>query len=143
MKIIGYTDGLVAASSCEQSNIGVTSWTPITSLPIALHLLAMVTLLGKAYVIGGTYDNTNAQTSVSMYDGVSVWVAKAPLSPGRYAHAALALDDDRALLCGGETPTVVNTCVIYTASTNTWTTALAMTQVRGAFNLVMSEGMWY
>ena len=140
LKIVGLTTGGVATSSCEQSNIGVTSWTTITSLPIAVYFLAMVTLLGKAYVIGGM----GSETSVRMYDGVSVWVAKAAMSPGRYYHAALALDDDRALVCGGYAPTtVVNTCVIYTASTNTWTNAPNMAQERHHFNLVMSEGMWH
>ena len=143
MKIVGVTTGGVAVSSCEQSNVGVTSWTPLTSLPIALFDLAMVTLLGKAYVIGGAISGGAAQTSVSMYDGVSVWVPKAAMSPGRYGHATLALDDDRALVCGGWTTTYVNTCVIYTASTNTWSTAPAMAQARGYFYLVMSEGMWH
>ena len=136
MKIVGWTSTNVSTSSCEQSNVGVTSWTNITSLPIALNFPAMVTLLGKAYVIGGA----GAPTSVSMYDGVSVWVAKAAMSPGRYGHAALALDNDRALVCGGASNG--NTCVIYTASTDTWTTAPAMAQARSWFNLVMSEGMW-
>jgi hypothetical protein len=139
MKIVGISEG-VLLSSCEQSNAGVTSWTTITSLPTTLSDLAMVTLLGKAYVFGGY--NAGAQTSVSMYN-VTSWVAKAPMSTGRYAHAALALDDDRALVCGGvaPAPTVVNTCANYTASTDTWTTAPAMAQVRSWFNLVMSEGM--
>ena len=140
MKIVGRTNGDVLVSSCEQSDIGVTSWTPITSLPIAVNQLAMVALLGKAYVIGG-YQNS---TSLHMYDGVSVWVAKAAMSPGRYGHAALALDDDRALVCGGYAPSAVtNTCQFYTASTNTWTTAPAMAQARDYLYLVMSEGMWY
>ena len=138
MKIVGITTGNALLSSCEQSDIGVTSWTNIASLPIALQFLAMVTLLGNAYVIGGQED----PTSVRMYDGVSIWTTKAAMSPGRWGHAALALDDNRALVCGGEAPlSVVNTCVIYTASTNTWTTAPAMAQARCGSNLVMSEGM--
>ncbi len=141
MKIVGIRNSGVTLSSCEQSDVGVTSWTNITSLPTTLYALAMVTLLGKAYVIGG-YDGATATTSVRMYDGVSTWTPKSAMSPGRYAHKALALDDDRALVCGGYTSTYVNTCVIYTASTDTWTTAPAMAQVRSYFNLVMSEGMW-
>jgi hypothetical protein len=152
IKIVGLTTEGVSVSSCEQSHVNVTSWTNITSLPSALSSLAMVTLLGKAYVIGGNED----PTSVLMYDSVcgwcgcvwcgstDVWVAKAAMSPGRYGHAALALDNDRALVCGGYAPTTyVDTCVIYTASTNTWTTAPAMAQARNYFNLVMSEGMWH
>ncbi len=134
MKIVGQTTAGVMVSSCEQSNIGVTSWTNITSLPSAGQLLAMVTLLGKAYVIGGQ----QAPTSVHMYDGVSVWIAKTAMSPGRFGHTALALDDDRALVCGGSAPSVAtNTCQFYIASTDIWTTALAMVQARDRFNLVM------
>ena len=142
MKIVGVTTA-GTLSSCEQSNFGVTSWTPIQSLPIALYQLAMVTLLGKAYAIGG-HNGVGAQTSVYTYNGTS-WVAKAAMSPGRYGHAALALDDDRALVCGGyaPSPTIVNNCTIYTASTDTWTTAPAMAQARNYFKLVMSEGMWH
>ena len=142
MNTVGKTTGFVTLSSCEQSNVGVTSWTNITPLPAGIWGLAMVTLLGKAYVFGGS-NGTSSQTSVSMYDDVSVWVAKAAMSPGRYGHAALALDDDRALVCGGNSTTVVSTCDIYTASTDTWTTAPNMAQGRASFNLVMSEGMWH
>jgi len=138
MKIVGLTTGPI--SSCEQSNVGVTSWTNITSLPTpVLYDLAMVTLLGKAYVIGGRDGGNVVQTSVYMYD------TKAPMSPGRSGHAGLALDNDRALVCGGYVSgAVVSTCAIYTASTDTWTTAPAMAQAaRIHFNLVMSEGTWH
>ena len=142
MKIVGLTTGDVAISSCEQSNVGVTSWTAIQLLPTALVNLAMVTLLGKAYVIGGANSGNVAQTSVYMYSGTS-WVAKATMSSGRRGHAALALDNDRALVCGGSAPsTPANSCAIYTASTDTWTTAPAMAQARKYLSLVISEGMW-
>jgi hypothetical protein len=142
VKIVGYTTGNVLLSSCEQSNVGVTSWITIQSLPVTIATLAMVTLFGKAYVIGG-YSGV-AETSIRMYDGVSVWVAKASMPVGRYGHAALALNDDQALVCGGKAPTTIdNTCIIYTASIDTWTTAPVMAQARYAFSLVMSEGMWH
>ena len=106
--------------------------------------MAMVTLLGKAFIFGGQDGVTGVvYTSVNMYNGTA-WVAKAAMSPGRYGHAALALDNDRALVCGGYAPSnAVNTCVIYTASTDIWTAAPTMAQQRYFFNLVMSEGMWY
>ena len=66
MKIVGMTIGGAFVSSCEQSNVGVTSWTPITSLPIAVYYLEMVTLLGKAYVIGGDISGCISETSVYM-----------------------------------------------------------------------------
>jgi hypothetical protein len=123
---------------CEQSSIGVTSWTNIASLPTAPRAHAMVTLNGNAYVMGG-YDNP---TLVYMYTGSS-WITKAPLSsPGRWGHQALALDADRALICGGWTTSATSaTCVIYTASTDQYSPAPAMANTRGYFNLVMSESM--
>jgi N-acetylneuraminic acid mutarotase len=144
MKIVGWITSTVSTSSCEQSNVGVTSWTNIASLPIALQSLAMVTLLGKAYVFGGYNTGGTTVNSVYMYDGEPAWVAKAAMSTGRSRHAALALDNDRALVCGGVAPTTaVSTCDIYTASTDIWTTlAPTMAQVRANFNLVMSEGIW-
>src|SRR5689334_2115188 len=102
MKIVGITTGQTILTSCEQSNAAITSWTPIiASLPTAIYVLAMVTLLGKAYVFGGASLGPVTEASVYMYDGVSVWSAKAAMSPGRYGHCALALDNDRALVCGG------------------------------------------
>ena len=148
MKIIGWTTtGNVDISSCEQSNVNVTLWTTITPLPTVMHYLAMVTLNGKAYIIGGIDSSGTALTSVYMYDGVSIWTLKTGggvMPAGRYAHAALALDTDRALVCGGKVQagTALASCIIYTASTNTWsTTPPAMAQTRFAFNLVMSQSM--
>ncbi len=81
---------------------------------------------------------------LNTYSGVSTWTSRLAMWPGRYGHAALALDNDRALVCGGNAPsTVVNTCVIYIASADTWTNASAMAQVRYGFNLVMLDGMWH
>jgi hypothetical protein len=127
----------IGTTSCEQSSIGVTSWTNIASLPTATRMHAMVTLNGNAYVMGG-WDNP---TLVYMYNGTT-WITKAPLSPGRYAHQALALDIDHALICGGYTPSDPNnTCVVYTASTDQYSTAPDMTMTRVYFSLVISESM--
>jgi hypothetical protein len=127
-------------ASCEQSSIGVTSWTSIAPLPAAAATSnhAMVTLNGNAYVMGG-YPNL---TLVYMYNGTT-WITKAPLSsPGREAPQALALDINRALICGGYVPIATSaTCVIYTASTNAYSPAPAMVKTRGLFSLVMSESM--
>jgi hypothetical protein len=137
-ELIGRTTDLVIISSCEQSNVGVTSWAAIASLPVAVMQLKMVTLNNKAYAIGGY----QAPTSVLMYDGVSVWIAKSAMTPGRYAHTVLALDNDRALVCGGLMSTAAtSTCTIYTATTDSWSTAPAMAQTRNWFNLVMLESM--
>jgi hypothetical protein len=123
-------------ASCEQSSVGVTSWTNIASLPTTACDHAMVTLNGNAYVMGG-YDYP---TLVYMYNGTT-WITKTPLSPGRYGHRALALDIDRVLICGGVTPSITATCVIYTASTNLYSPAPDMAKNRYWFSFVMSESM--
>jgi N-acetylneuraminic acid mutarotase len=121
---------------CEQSSVGVTSWTNITSLPTAARIHAMVTLNGNAYVMGG-WDNP---TLVYMYTGTT-WITKAPLPSGRQGHQALALDADRALICGGYASGFLDTCVIYTASTDQYSSAPSMNMTRCRFALVMSESM--
>jgi hypothetical protein len=129
--------GNAGTTSCEQSSVGVTSWTNITSLPTLTFKHTMVTLNGNAYVMGGQ----DYPALVYMYNGTT-WITKAPLSPGRYAHQALALDADRALICGGYTPSAPNnTCIIYTASTDQYSSAPAMANTRAYFGFVMSESM--
>jgi N-acetylneuraminic acid mutarotase len=134
----GWDAADVTTALCAQSSIGVTSWTNIASLPTLAHKHAMVTLNGNAYVMGGE-DNP---TLVYMYNGTT-WITKAPLSPGRYGHRALALDNNRALICGGNNPagTTLSTCVIYTASTDAYSSASAMAKTRYTFSLVMAESM--
>jgi hypothetical protein len=123
-------------TTCEQSSVGVTSWTNIASLPTTTSDHAMVTLNGNAYVMGG-WDNP---TKVYMYNGTT-WITKTPLSPGRIEHQALALDIDRALICGGTASGINAACVIYTASTDQYSTAPDMAKTRYQFSLVMSESM--
>jgi hypothetical protein len=122
-------------TSCEQSNPGVTSWTSIASLPTNFDTFEMVTLNGMPFAIGGS---TNPTAMYALDTGS--WVMKGSLSPGRYGHAAVALDTDRVLVCGGiVSSTAVNTCNIYTVSTDVWTTAHPMAHIRSDFNLIMSD----
>jgi N-acetylneuraminic acid mutarotase len=135
--VCGGYNNVTGTIFCEQSSIGVTSWTNITSLPTPAFVHVMVTLNGNAYVMGG-WDNS---TKVYMYNGAT-WITKASLSPGRYAHQALALDINRALICGGVVSGSYDaTCVIYTASTDMYSSTLAMAKTRSYFSLVMSESM--
>ena len=103
----------------------------------------MVTLNGMVYVMGGQTAASN--TKVLMHDGGTpgTWTIKAPIPSDRYGHSVLALDNDRALLCGGASTDnlVVNTCYIYTASTDSWASAASMARNRRFFGLFMSESM--
>ena len=140
--LIGHT----TRTSCERSAADVNgAWTNITDLPSpGVTHTAMVTLNGMVYLMGG--EGSGSETKVLMHDGGTpgTWTDKAAIPSGRRAHSVLALDNDRALLCGGynSSGSILNTCYIYTASTDSWTTAIpSMAHSREKFGLVMSESM--
>src|SRR3569832_1481913 len=131
--------------SCERSAANVNgTWTTIASLPSSsAYQAAMVTLNGMVYVIGGY--STGPLAQVLMHDGGTpgTWTNKASIPEGRSGHSVLALDNNRALLCGGASGgSALNTCYIYTASTDSWTTTIpSMAHNRHNFGFVMSESM--
>jgi hypothetical protein len=137
---LGSNSATITIGSCEQSAVGASgAWTNIAPLPALAYSLAMTTLNGKAYAFGGF--DTVAQTAVYMFDGTS-WMPKLAMSPGRYQHSVLALDTDRALICGGKAPTSYTaTCVIYIASSNSYTGAANLYQARDYHCMVMFESM--
>ena len=140
-----YLIGYGTPMTCERSAADVNGeWTNITDLlSPGAYYAAMVTLNGKAYLMGGY--STNARTTVQMHDGGTpgTWTNKAPILSERWGHSVLALDNNRALLCGGKSAeaVVVNTCHIYTASTDSWASTASMAYNRNYFGLVMSESM--
>ncbi len=66
----------------------------IAPLPVATSDLAMVTLLGRPYVLGGmsdrvyTLDMTNTN-----------WTTRTPMPKALYYHRAIVFDTDTALVC--------------------------------------------
>ena len=82
-----------------------------------------------------------------MFDGES-WVSRSSIVglPSNY-HAGIAIDTDRALICGGfaliadqRVCTYVSDCFIYSASSDSWTKAASMAQIRIDHSMVMFEG---
>ena len=137
-----YLIGAGTKMSCERSAADVAgTWTNIADLPSpGTKFTAMVTLNGMVYVMGGY----GLDTSVLMHDGATpgTWTSKAAIPVARVEHSVLALDNDRALLCGGKVSTAaVNACYIYTASTDSWATTMSMAHARSYFGLAMSESM--
>ena len=133
---------------CERSAADVNGiWTNILVLPSpGARYTSMVTLNEMAYIMGG-HTGSTLHAKVWMHDGGTpgAWTNKLAIpGGGRYGHSVLALDNDRALLCGGTNSagTTVNTCYIYTASTDSWTTTIpSMAHNRYTFGLIMSESM--
>jgi hypothetical protein len=129
-------------ASCERSNSTVTTWSYITSLPVAgIVTLSLVTLANSVYAIGGDSPSGPLAT-VYMWDGVTAWVSKTSLPDTRIMHNALALNTVAALVCGGQVAGVASaSCTVYNAFTDTWTPVADMNVTRIFHGLVMSEGV--
>jgi hypothetical protein len=83
---------------------------------------------------------------VYMFDGQN-WEPRLSIAglPHR-GHAGVAIDADRALICGGRAYNggdlcqSVSDCFIYSASSDSWTQAASMAQRRCQHSMVMLEG---
>jgi N-acetylneuraminic acid mutarotase len=137
----GYTD----IASCEQYNPSTQKWNMITSLPTPSEWSIMTTLNNRAYTFGGSYACDGSASPVYMFDGQN-WVTRSSIAGLPHTdHAGVALDTDRALICGGKaykggSCRPVSDCFIYSASSNSWTKAASMAQIRCQHSMVMFEG---
>jgi hypothetical protein len=109
----------------------------------------MLTLNNRVYAFPGTaYLCADEPAPVYMFDG-SNWVPRSStISIPQKHHSALAIDTDRALICGGWAQTtrpgvrcqIVPDCFIYSASSDEWTPAATMAVERWKHLMVMFEG---
>ena len=80
-----------------------------------------------------------------MFDGEQ-WLTLNSMPRPFYGHAAVALDDDRALICGGYVmdanggASAASDCYIYTASNDSWTHAPPMAFACVFHDLVLVDG---
>jgi N-acetylneuraminic acid mutarotase len=140
----GYNGSYLA--SCEQYNPSTQTWNMITSLPTPLMDFVMVTLNIRAYTFGGIVDCTSS-SPVYMFDGQN-WDPQSSIAGLPYRnHAGVAIDADRALICGGLgyrggscQDYGVSDCFIYSAMNNSWTQAASMAQIRCSHSMVLFEG---
>jgi N-acetylneuraminic acid mutarotase len=140
----GYGEFINASLSCEQYNPSTQKWNMITSLPTPFTGLVMTTLHNRAYTFGGS-GACSSSPPVYMFDGQN-WVTRSSIAglPSS-GHAGVALDADRALICGGWAYKggrcqPVSSCFIYSASSDSWTQAASMAQIRCLHSMVMFEG---
>jgi hypothetical protein len=147
--VCGGENSSTTLSSCEQYNPSTQNWTMITSLPIPFRFFVMVTLNNSVYTFGGSGDyicTSGSPPPVYMLDGQN-WESRTSIAGlPNYNHAGVAIDADRALICGGNAykgeyscPTVSD-CFIYSATNDSWTQAASMAQKRCWHSMVMFEG---
>jgi hypothetical protein len=141
---------LTSTSTCEQYIPSEQKWNIIASLCVHdsyksnNHRFAMVTLHNDVYAFGGS-SGSNIQYGSQSYDlsknvykfGGNCWIERKPMPFAKSDHASIAIDNDRALVCGGSGNT---NCYIYSASLNQWSSAPKMAQTRRAHQMVIFKG---
>jgi hypothetical protein len=129
-------------ASCEQFTLAANEWNMITSLPAPTSSFVMATLNNRVYTFGGSAACGSAPP-VYMFDGQN-WVSRSSIaSLPNQDHAGVAIDTDRALICGGQASDscqTVSDCFIYSALSNNWTNAASMAQIRSDHTMVIFEG---
>jgi hypothetical protein len=144
--VCGGWNGSTVFSSCEQYTPSTQKWNMFPSLPASTAYFVMATLNNRAYTFGGSGDcSSSSPPPVYMFDGQS-WVPRSSIvGLPSSDHAGIAIDTDRALICGGSGSSggsclVVSDCFIYSASSDSWTKAASMAQIRADHSMVMFEG---
>jgi hypothetical protein len=92
---------------------------------------------------GDELKTVNTQV-VYMYNGESSWERRADMPIQELQKfTCVALDTQRALICGGEvlgSNEATRDCYIYTASTDEWTMVAQMAHARSGHSMVMFNG---
>jgi hypothetical protein len=132
-------------TSCEQYIPSAQKWNMITPLPVQTHRCPLVTLNNRVYSFGANIVCGPSPPPIYMFDGQN-WAACSSFTGLPYnSHTGIALDADRALICGGQaykngSCQYVSDCFIYSASSDSWKQAASMAQIRYGHSMVMFEG---
>ena len=133
-------------SACEQYDASTQKWNMITSLPTPSSDFVMATLNNRVYTFGGSgVCDEFTPPPVYMLDGQN-WVTRSSIAfLPLLGHSSVALDTDRALICGGvaykgSSCQGVSDCFIYSASNDSWTQVEPMNQTRCGHSMMMFEG---
>jgi hypothetical protein len=125
--------------SCERYVYANNSWIEFTSMPVDIYGLAMATLNRRPYVFGGatgneTTNSTSAVESVFGYDTTTnAWRARAHMPRALFDHTCVAVDGERALVCGGalaDDGSAQTACNEYNATADVWTHSWPMNVAR-------------
>jgi N-acetylneuraminic acid mutarotase len=136
--VAGGTVGSGSLATAELYDPSTQTWAPTGSLP-ATRQSAAATLLddGDVLVVGGTGSGSFALATAELYDpSTQTWSSAGSMSTGRLLGTATLLDDGDVLVTGGLGPGPdfgpTASAELYDPSTNTWSSAGAMSIVRVA-----------
>ncbi len=129
------------------------TWTQKAPMPTARSGLAMATVDGKIYCIGGNTGGGGNPGTNEMYNPeTDIWTTKAPM-PTHRSYFAIAVYQDKIYCIGGLDGHFSNTqatwgtgCTVnevYDPATNTWTTKAPMPTARWHLQANVINGMIY
>jgi N-acetylneuraminic acid mutarotase len=129
---------------CEQYDPSTQIWRILPTPPDVSRMSAAAFVLsGQMYIAGGAVINGQNidMSSVFVYDGTQ-WTLRARMPIGLIRHAAIALDADRALICGGQliNNRATGNCSVYTASTDDWAPEAPLMIARFGHSMVLWQG---
>ncbi|MFC1521966.1 hypothetical protein ACFL6Y_06115, partial [Elusimicrobiota bacterium] len=117
------------------------SWTLKFDLPTSRKYLAVVTLGGKIYAIGG--DDGVFKSENEEYDPVvNLWLARAPMITAR-RHLAAAAAGGRIYAIGGDSGSVIDTNEEYDPESNLWLARAPMPTPRYMLAAASADGKIY
>jgi N-acetylneuraminic acid mutarotase len=140
--------GCLGATTESRGPVDVTTpgaWTTLAPMPTARQEVAVATLGGSIYVIGGYGPSALPMITVEAYDpATNEWTTKAPL-PTATHHPAAAVVNGRLFVIGGYTggrmsSTAVPMVYEYDPSRNAWTARAPLPTPRGALAAVVLNG---
>ncbi len=139
------------SASCEKYIPETEQWSVIDSKGLPVTSMAMTILHNRAYIFGGFggwfYPDDSADqipiylSTTFMYNGER-WIRRRSMPVKLAMHSAVALDRDRAVICGGYeiSTSPLKECYVYDSNDDTWSKAPAMTQPRYGHSMVVYKG---
>ena len=128
----------------EQTRYDYT-WIATADLPTVREkhtatLLTSPSQPGNVLVAGGASAGVPLATSYVYDVPANTWSANIPMVVDRFDHVAVGLNDDRVLVAGGDTGTIVATCEIFTpvalAPGGSWAATGSMALARKEFSAI-------
>ena len=138
---VGSNGGIPSAHA-----VTTPGWQTVSSLPTGRSGVAVASLGGEIYAIGGANSSGTALANVEAYDpGTDTWSAKAPMPTARASLGAVALGG-KIYAIGGQDTTGgdLSTTEIYTPGTDSWATGPSLLEPQGGgLAVAVSGGVIY